>query len=469
MEVKAKAHKGLSYSYSVTVPASALEQQMESELKSYGERAKIPGFRPGKIPMSVLKQRFAKDVMGEVLQHAVNKASREVIAENKLRPAMQPEIKITEFKEGGDLQFDMDLEVIPEVPAIAYEKFTIDEYVCEVPDARVVESLERLAQTRRHLHKEEGAAKLGSVVKIDFVGKIDGEAFSGGTAKGHMLELGSGQFIPGFEEQLVGAKPGDEVAVKVAFPKDYHSEALAGKDAVFDVSVHEVHRVHVPEVDEKLASSLGFDDMSALKKAVAEQMAQELARAIRERSKKQLFDVLDAKVKFDVPSRMVKGEFETIWKQIQEAKQRGDQTLQDKSEEALRKEYEAIAERRVRLGIILSEIGREQKLQITREEVSAAVMQQARQFPGQEDKVLEFYRKNPQQVDELRGPILEEKAVDWVLTKVKRSEKKITMEELLAGEEDEEAAADSKPKKSAKKEEKSEKSEKSEKKPAKKK
>lgn len=450
MQVKAKAQKGLSYSYSVTVPASQLEAQMETELQSYGKRAKIPGFRPGKIPMSVLKQRFAKDVMGEVLQRSVNKASREVIEENKLRPAMAPEVKITEFKEGGDLQFDMELEVIPEVPKIAYEKFTVDEYTCEVPETKVTESLERLAQTRRHLHKEEGEAKLGSVVKIDFVGKIDGEAFSGGSAKGHMLELGAGQFIPGFEEQLVGAKPGDEVAVKVDFPADYHSAALAGKPAVFDVTVHEVHRIHVPEVNEKLADAFGFEDLQALKKAVATQMAEELARAARDRSKKQLFDLLDEKASFDVPSRMVKAEFDTIWKQIEEARARGDKSLAEASEADLRKEYEKIAERRVRLGIILSEIGRAEKLEITREEISAAVMQQARAFPGQEEKIFEFYRKNPHQVDELRGPILEEKAVDWILGKVKRTEKKLSMEELLAAEE-EDSAESKKTKKSSKK------------------
>jgi trigger factor len=453
MQVKANAHKGLSYSYSVTVPAAALEEQMATELKAYGQRAKIPGFRPGKIPLAVLKQRFSKDVMGEVLQRSINKATREVIDNNKLRPAMAPEVKITEFKEGGDLQFDMELEVIPDVPKIAYEKFTVDDYRCEVAENKVEESLARLAATRRHLHKEEGAAKLGSVVKIDFVGKIDGEAFSGGAAKGHMLELGAGQFIPGFEEQLVGAKPGDEVAVKVDFPKDYHSEALAGKPAVFDVTVHEVHRVHVPEVNEQLASGFGFEDLQALKKAVATQMAEELARAARDRSKKQLFDLLDEKVSFDVPSRMVKAEFDTIWKQIEEARARGDKSLTEKSEADLRKEYEKIAERRVRLGIVLSEIGRAEKLEITREEVSAAVMQQARAFPGQEEKIFEFYRKNPQQVDELRGPILEEKAVDWILGKVKRVEKKIAMEELLAPDEEEEdaSAEDKKAKKSAKK------------------
>jgi len=452
MQVKAKEHKGLSYSYSVTVPASAIEQHMETELQTFGKKVKIPGFRAGKVPMAVLKQRYAKDVMGDVLNSAVNKATKDVVDQNKLRPALQPDIKIVDFKEGGDLQFDIEMEVMPEVPAIKFDKMTVDEYVVDVPESEIDESLKRLAESRKHLHKDKegAAAKKGSVVKIDFVGKLDGVAFPGGTAEGHMLELGSNQFIPGFEDQLIGAKAGDKKEVNVTFPKEYHSKDLAGKPVTFDVTVHEVHYVHTPEIDAKFASSMGFDDVEALKKAVGEQLGQEFKRAGREKSKKQLFDVLDEKVSFDVPKKMLKMEFDSIWKQLEEAKKQGDKTLEGKSDAELKKEYEKIAERRVRLGIILSEIGREHKLQITKEELSAAVMQQARMFPGQEQQVFEYYRKNPQQIDELKGPILEEKAVDYILANVKRNEKKISVQELMdEGNEDE--SSDSKSKKTAKK------------------
>ncbi|MBN8542814.1 MAG: trigger factor [Alphaproteobacteria bacterium] len=449
MQVTAKAHKGLNYSYSVTVPAAQLETHMESELQSLGQKVKIPGFRPGKVPMNVLKQRYAKDVMGDVLQLAVNKATKEVVEKNKLRPALQPDIKITEFKEGGDLQFDIDVEVMPEVPEIKFEKFTVDQYNVEISEEEVMQSLTRLAETRKHLHIEEAgkAAAKGSVVKIDFLGKIDGVAFPGGAAQGHMLELGSNQFIPGFEDQLIGTKAGDKVDVKLSFPKDYHSKDLAGKPTVFEVTVHEVHRVHTPDVNDKLAEGFGFKTLAELTDAVKTQMAQEAGRAGREKSKKQLFDILDEKVDFEVPKKMLSSEFDSIWKQIEEAKKQGDKELEGKSDAELKKEYEKIAERRVRLGIILSEIGRINKLQITKEELSAAVMQHARQFPGQEDKVFEYYRSNPAALDDLKGPILEEKAVDFILEKVKRTEKKVTLDDLMGDESAEGEGAKSKKKK----------------------
>jgi trigger factor len=236
MQVKAKEQKGLNYSYSVTVPAATLEQHIETELQTLGQKVKIPGFRPGKVPMNILKQKYGKDVMGDVINTAVNKATKDVLEKNKLRPALQPDVKITDFKEGGDLQFDIEMEVLPEVPEIKFDKFTVDQYNVEIPESELTESLTRLAAQRKHLHKEEAgvAAKKGSVIKIDFLGKIDGTPFPGGAAEGHMLELGSNQFIPGFEDQLVGTKAGDKVDVTVSFPKDYHSKDLAGKAAVFE-------------------------------------------------------------------------------------------------------------------------------------------------------------------------------------------------------------------------------------------
>lgn len=441
MQVTEKEVKGLTHSYSVTVPAADVERQVEEELQSLGQKVKMPGFRPGKVPMNVLKQKYGKDVMGDVLQNSINKATRDVMEQKKLRPALQPDIKITEYKEGGDLSFDISVDVMPEVKMPDFSKITVDEYTYEIPEKDVEEGLSRLAQSRRHLHRDEsGEAKQGSVLKIDFLGKKGGEPFAGGAAQGHFLELGSNQFIPGFEDQLVGAKEGDKREVKVTFPKEYHSADLAGADATFDVTVHEVHRVHAPDVNDKLAEQLGFKDLAALTEAVKGQIGSEYDRAARGKAKKQLFDALDKVAKFDIPVRMVDLEFDSIWKQVEEAKKAGDEELKGKSDEALKKEYRTIAERRVRLGILLSEVGRANNLQIGREELSAAVMEQARNFPGQEDKVFEFYRKNPQQIDELRGPILEEKAVDWVLTQVKRNPKPTTIEALLRDDEDDKKA-----------------------------
>ncbi|MEJ0009889.1 MAG: trigger factor [Alphaproteobacteria bacterium] len=270
--------------------------------------------------------------------------------------------------------------------------------------------------------------------------------FEGGSSKGFFLELGSNQFIPGFEEQLVGAKAGESREVNVTFPKDYHSADLAGAPVVFDVTVHEVHHLHVPEIDEKLAKELGFKDLEALKGAVRQQVGFEYERLARGKAKKQLFDLLDEEVKFDVPPKMLELEFDAIWKQVEDAKKAGDPSLKDRPEAELKKEYEAIAKRRVKLGILLSEVGRANNLQISREELSAAVMSQARNFPGEEEKVFEFYRKNPAQIDELKGPILEEKAVDFILSKAKRNKKPITLE-ALRSEDEEEASGDGKAKK----------------------
>lgn len=445
MQITAKEQKGLEHSFNIVVPAADVEAQVENELQALGKKVKMQGFRPGKVPLTVLKQRYGKEVMGDVLEASVNKATRQLLDEKKLRPAVQPDIAIVSFEEGGDLSFDISIEVMPEVPALDYDSVTVDSYEYEFPESELEQSLARLAKSRAHTHKVDRASKLGDSVKIDFLGKQDGVAFEGGAAKGFMLELGAGQFIDGFEAQLVGAKAGDSREVSVTFPEQYHNAGLAGKPAVFEVTVHEVHEPHLPEINDAFAESLGFKDVENLKGAVRQQIDFDYKGRARAKAKKQLFDVLDSKVKLEVPPKMLAFEQEAIMKQVLEAKQQGDADLKDKSEEELKKEYGAIAERRVRLGILLSEIARANNLQVTREEISAAVMSQARNYPGQEDKVFEFYRKNPREVEELRGPILEEKAVDFVLEKVKRAPKKVTVEELMR--DDEEDAAPKKAKK----------------------
>lgn len=451
MQITQLTNQGLTRSYSVVVPASDVEAHVEQELSSLSHKVKLPGFRPGKVPMTVLKQRYGKDVMGDVVNNAINKATKELCDKEKLRPALQPDVKITEFKEGGDLAFEVAMEVLPEVKPVDFESISVEALVADVDDAAIKESLERLAQASRHPHRapEGSEAKLGDVVKIDFVGKRDGVAFAGGTASNFQLELGAGQLIPGFEEQIVGMKEGDKRTINVTFPEAYHSKDLAGQKADFDITVHEVHHMHTPEVDEHLAEVVGFETLAKLTDAVKERLADEYAQLSRAKSKKVLFDVLDEKVGFDVPQKMIDLEFESIWQQIEQAKKQGDASLKDKSEDALKEEYKAIAKRRVKLGILLSDVARQNNLLISKEELSAAVMQQARQYPGQEEKVFEFYRKNPQQVDELRGPILEEKAVDFILSKVKRNERKVSAEELMRS--DDEEATEKKPKAKAKK------------------
>ncbi len=436
MQITAKEQSGLSHSFHVVVPAKDVETQLDTELQSLGKKVKMPGFRPGKVPMSVLRQKYSKDVMGDVIQNTVEKATRDVMAEKKIRPALQPDVKITSFEEGKDLAFDITIEVMPTVPEIDFSKITVDELTYELPENEVEEGLTRLAKTRQHTHGHDGAAEMGHVVKIDFLGKKDGVPFAGGEGKGFQLELGSNQFIPGFEEQLVGLKAGDEKTISVTFPKEYHSKDLAGAESTFDVKVHEVLRLHAPDMDEKLAEQLGFKDLENLKQAVRQQIDFEYKGAARAKAKKQLFDALDEVANFEIPQGMLKLENESIMKQVVEAKKAGDPELKDKSDAELKEEYEAISERRVRLGILLSAVAQTNNLTITREELSAAVMSQARNYPGQEDKIFEFYRKNPQSVDELRGPILEEKAVDFILGKVTRTQKPVTTEELMKDDEE---------------------------------
>ena len=447
MHVTEKEQSGLNYSFTVVVPKADIEAEIANQLQSIGKKVKMQGFRPGKVPTAVLKQRYGKEVMGDVLDSTVNKATRDLLEQKKLRPAMNPDIKIVSFDEGTDLTFDIGFEVMPEVPQIAFEKITVDEYKYAIPEAEIAEGLARLAKSRSHTHKAEKAAEKGDVVKIDFVGKMDGVPFDGGTGNGFMLELGSNQFIPGFEDQLVGTSAGDTREVSVKFPDEYHSQSLAGKPAVFDVTVNEVHHIHLPAIDDAFAESLGFKDVANLKEAVSQQIDHEYKKAARTKAKKQLFDALDTDVKLQVPSKLLEAETAAIMKQVLDAQKAGDEELKGKTEAELKAEYGKISERRVRLGILLSEVARANKLDVTREEISAAVMNQARNYPGQEDKVFDFYRKNPQEVDELRGPILEEKAVDFILEKVKRAPKDVTIEELLR-DEDEDAP---KAKKAAKK------------------
>ncbi len=439
MQITPVSKEGLNRKYTITVPAADIAQQVEQELATLSHKVKLPGFRPGKVPMTVLKQRYGKDVMGDVVNNVVNRASRDLYEKENVRPALQPDIKITQFEEGGDLSFEVDMDVLPEVSKVDFAGITIESLTADIDEGEVKESLERLAKASKHNHRAPAGAeaKLGDVVKIDFVGKRDGEAFAGGTAKGFQLELGAGQLIPGFEEQIVGMKEGDERVINVTFPAEYHSKDLAGQSATFDITVHEVQHAHVPEVDEHLAEVIGFESLEKLTDAVRERLADEYKQMSRAKSKKSLFDVLDEKVKFDIPEKMVKLEFDSIWQQIEQAKKQGDPSLADKSEDELKKEYETIARRRVKLGILLSDVARSNGLTVTKEELSAAVMQQARQYPGQEDRVFEFYRSNPQHVDELRGPILEEKAVDYILDQVKKTERKVSVEELMKQDEEE--------------------------------
>jgi trigger factor len=451
MQIKETAKKGLKREYTIVVPAKDVAAQTEAKLKEVGKNAKISGFRPGHVPVSLLKQRYGKSVMGEVLEAAVHDAQHKVIDEKKLRPALQPQIKIKSFDDGKDLEFDMTVELFPEVPELDLKKVSITKPTYDIAAKEVDEAIERIAarnKTRKPKADSAKAAK-GDVVRIDFKGLRDGVAFEGGTAENFNLELGSGQFIPGFEEQLIGAKKGDEKNVNVTFPKEYHAKDLAGQPVVFEVKVHEVLASEDPKIDDELAKGFGFDDLKALKASIREHLAKDYDQYVRNRMKKDLFDQLEDVCTFEVPQGMVDAEFKQIWAKLKQAQEQGDPSVAGKDDKELEGEYKAIAERRVRLGVYLAELGRKQNVQVTQQELMGAVVEQARQFPGQEQQVVEFYQKNPAHVEELRGPIFEDKVVEYIFGQVKTTEKKVTLEELVQLDMDDDKPAKKPAKKAA--------------------
>jgi len=433
MQVSELESTGLKKTFKVTVEADQINAQMDAELKLAGERVKIPGFRPGFIPMKVLQQRYGKSIQPDVLKAIINQTSGEIIAQKNLKPAMTPQINIEDYKEGQALVFTMSLESFPEIPEISFDGITLERKTFDIEEKEINETIERIAgRNPKFTPLEEGSkAKLGNVVSIDFKGMIDGIAFDGGSAKDFMLELGSNQFIGNFEEQLVGLKKGDDKIVNVTFPKDYQAENLAGKDASFAVKVKEIYRKETAEADDEFAKKLGFADLRAFREGIRNQLIKEYEQVVRNHLKRQLFDALENKVEFELPQCMLDLEFTSIWERLKEAKARGEDMMDGKDEAELEKEYREIAARRVKLGLMLASIGSHQKLQITREELGRAVMQQANQYPGQEKQIMEFYRSHPERLDDMRGPILEEKAVDFILSKVTFNDRKVSVDELV--------------------------------------
>ncbi len=431
MQIKEVENNGLKRGYDVLIKAADMEKQIEAELREVGKKVKMPGFRPGKIPTPVLKQRYGKSVMGDVLQRCADDAARTILREKKITPALAPDIKIKEYEEDGDLSLSITLELMPEVPEISVEKIAVSRPTFEVDDTELERALGVMAQRQRNLKEKPKTAKaaIGDVVQMDFKGFIGDTAFEGGEAKGYHLELGSGQFIPGFEEQLVGTKAGDTLDVNVPFPKDYHKSDLAGKEARFEVTVHQVKSPELPEINEDFAANIGFESLEALKNILRQQLESDYGTLVRNRMKKQLFDALETLCAFDIPQKMVDLEFDSIWQQHEQSLKYGE--TPEMPEDEQKKEYRAIAERRVRLGIYLSDVAKRNNIQISREELTEAVQRQASMYPGQERKIFEFYRDHPEHVNELRGPILEEKAVDIILTKVKITDEPTTIAQLL--------------------------------------
>ena len=436
MQVTETSTDGLKREYKIIVEASDVKGRITARLEQLRNTIQLPGFRPGKVPVSLLRKRYGNSVMGEILEETVNTSSQAAIVEKELRPALQPDIKIEEFKEGKDLTYTMSVEVMPTIEPMDFAKISVEKIVADPEEKHTEEAMQRLADAQKTFDSapKDHVVAVGDVLKINFVGSVDGAEFPGGKGEDVSLEIGSGSFIPGFEDQMVGAKIGDHVGVNVTFPDDYSSSELAGKDAVFEVDVTEIDVSTAAKIDDALGERLGLSDLKGVREAVKTQLERDFAAISKRRLKREVLDALAEKHDFEVPEGLIEAEFNQIWTQVEEAKKKGDEEPSDagKSEEELKAQYREIAGRRVQLGLLLAEVGKRNNIEATTEEVERAMADQASRFPGQEQEVISFYRGNPQATEQLKGQILEDKVVDFILEVAEVTEKRISAEELLA-------------------------------------
>lgn len=444
MQVTELSAEGLKHQFKIVVPSSELTSKIDERLAEMAKTAALPGFRPGKVPVSLLKKQYGQALFGEAVEAAVNTSTAKAIEDRGLKPALQPRVDLKQLEEGKDVEFEVVVEVLPEIGQLDFSGVELERLKAEVPEKDIDEALERIAKANREQKPVDPprAAQKGDAIKLDFVGSVDGVEFPGGAAQDYVLEIGSGSFIPGFEDQLVGAEVGKPVDVKVTFPAEYGAPELAGKDAVFKCTVKEVLEYVDKPADDELAKKNNFENLEAMRKAIGERIGQDYTQISRTMIKRQLLDKLADSHKFAVPEGLVEGEFNAIWQRIEEAKKNGQQVEED--EEKMRKEYRDIAERRVRLGLLLADVGRSNSIDVTPEELNQAAMREAMRYQGQERQVLEYFSKNPEVKDQLRAPIFEEKTVDFILELAKVSEKSVTPEELLkaAREAEEEEAGE---------------------------
>lgn len=462
MQVVETLNEGLAREFTVSLAANEIEEKVLARLEEVASTATLPGFRPGKVPVKVLRKRFGPAVMGEVLEQAVNDSSQQALMERGLTPAAQPEIEVISFEEGKDLEYKIAIEVLPEIEPMDFSKLKLEKMTLTPDEKAVDEALERMASMHKSTAplKRKRKSKSGDVVVIDFLGKVDGEAFAGGAAENYELELGSNSFIPGFEDQLVGTNAGDEVNVNVQFPADYGAEQLAGKDAVFECKVHEIKEAVPAEINDELATKMGLTDLAALKERIVDEQRREFDEVAGMQLKRKILDLLADEHAFEIPPKMAEREFDAIWQQFQEDKKQNDASVdegdeavseEDKPEEEQKAEFKDIADRRVKLGLLLSEVGRRNAIEVSPDDVNRAMMREAQKYPGQEQQVLEYFRSNEAVQAQLKAPIYEDKIVDYIIELADVAEKPSTFEELMKSIEAEQASdeAEETPKKKA--------------------
>ena len=457
MQIKQTKSEDLVREFTVTMTAAEIDAKVDAKLQEIAKDVKMPGFRPGKVPLTLLKSKYGKSVMGEVLDAVVQESAAKAINENNLRPAMRPKIEVKTFDEKQGLEYSMAIELLPEFKVADVAGLSLQKLTAKPDDKAVQQALDRLAQGGKSTEKvaENRAAKTGDILLIDFDGTVDGKAFDGMKGNDFELELGSKSFVDTFEEQLTGTKPGDKKTVKVTFPKDYGHAKLQGVSAVFEVNVKEIRKAVPATLDDEFAKKLGVESLDKLKEAISHQIQAEYDQVARMNLKRNLLDVLDEKHDFAVPASMVDAEFEGIWSQM-----RGegdphhvhgpDCNHEAEGTEEEKEEFRGIAERRVKLGLVLAEIGRANKIEVTSQELQQAVIAEARRYPGQEREVFEYFQKNPQALEGIKAPVYEDKVVDFILEKAKLDTKEVSYDELTKATE-QEPPKKAKAKKSAKK------------------
>ena len=467
MEVTETITEGLKREFKVVIAAAEIDSKVDERLKEIAPTLQLPGFRPGKVPATLVKKRFGQSLLGEVLEKSVNESSQQALDERGLRPAAQPNIEVVSFDEGKDLEFNLSVELMPEIEPLDYSVLKLKKLVAEANEKDIDDALSKLAEQHKGSEpiSSKRASKIGDILVIDFVGSVDGEKFDGGSAEGHHLELGSNQFIPGFEEQLVGKKAGASVKVEVKFPENYSQANLSGKNAFFETKIKEIRQSTKVKIDDDFAKLFGLEELSALRDALKTQIEQELEQTTKARLKRELLDKLEDVKPFDVPQSMSDQEYASICQAVKANEENANTSNLDQQEnnnedgegatpidESLsdddKKEYRQIAERRVRLALVLQEVGRLNNIEVSDEEVQRALFQEASRYPGQEKQIMELYQKNPQAMASIRAPLYEDKIVDFITEMAEVSEKKVTRDELLAEPANEEVV---KPKETKKK------------------
>ncbi|WP_438748668.1 trigger factor [Pararhizobium sp. O133] len=459
MQVIETLAEGLKRELKVVIPAKDMEARMNERLEDAKGKVKINGFRPGKVPFAHLKKMYGKSIMAELVNELVREKPTEILSERGEKSATQPEIAMTEneaeadkiLNAEADFEFTLAYEVIPAIELKDVSGIKVTREVVDIDEAEVTEQILKIAENARTYETKTGKAENGDRVTIDYLGKVDGVAFDGGKDEDAELVLGSNRFIPGFEEQLVGLKAGDEKVITVTFPAEYPAANLAGKEATFDINVKDVAAAAEVEINDDLATKLGLESADKLKEVVRGQIESQYGSMTRQKVKRQILDQLDELYQFDTPSRLVDAEFDNIWRQINTDLEQAGKTFadEDTTEEDARGEYRKLAERRVRLGLVLSEIGEKAGVTVSDEEMQQSLFAQLRQFPGQEKQIIDYFQKTPGAAASLRAPIFEEKVVDHLLSEVKVTDKTVSKEELMADDEDDASETKKAPKKKA--------------------